>query len=136
MVGIKKWFMDEDEQLKYGKLVPKFQPSFVRVKPDDWKCKTDIQILLEGEWKSDGACVGEESHKFFPTVKVDGEYLYTEDDAKEVCKTCPVQRECLDFAIITKSDMGIFGGYTPEERNLLRHNYKKQLQLSRRKDEQ
>jgi WhiB family transcriptional regulator, redox-sensing transcriptional regulator len=126
--------MEEDEQLKYGKLIPKFQPSFIREKPDDWKCNTDIQILLEGDWKNNGNCVGEDSNKFFPTVKVDGEYLYTEEDAKEVCHACPVQRECLDFAIITKSDMGIFGGYTPEERKLLQHNYKRELELRRRKN--
>lgn len=128
--------MEEDEQLKYGKLIPKFQPSFIRETPDDWKCKDDIQIILEGEWKKQGNCVGEESHKFFPTVKVNGEYLYTEEDAKEVCQSCPVQRDCLDFAIITKSDVGIFGGYTPEERKLLQDNYKNQLELRRRNDEQ
>lgn len=121
--------MEEDEQLKYGKLIPKFQPSFVREKPDDWKSQTDIQILLEGAWKSEGACVGKDVNMFFPTVKVEGEYLYDENDAKSVCNACSVQRKCLDFAMITKSDQGIFGGYTPEERKFLQDNYKKELKL-------
>ena len=75
---------------------------------------------------------------FFPTVKVDGEYLYTEEDAKEICKGCEVQRECLDFAVITKSDEGIFGGYTPQERKLLQDNYEKvlELQAKERNDKQ
>jgi WhiB family redox-sensing transcriptional regulator len=130
--------MEEDEQLKYGKLIPKFQPSFIREKPDNWKTIDDIQILLEGDWKNYGNCVGKDNNIFFPTVKVDGEYLYTEEDAKEICKGCEVQRECLDFAVITKSDEGIFGGYTPQERKLLQDNYEKvlELQAKERNDKQ
>ena len=51
---------------------------------------------------------------------------------------CEVQRECLDFAVITKSDEGIFGGYTPQERKLLQDNYEKvlELQAKERNDKQ
>ena len=127
--------MEDEEQLKYGKLIPKFQPSFLREKPVNWKTKTDLQILLEGDWKNYGNCIGEDDNKFFPTVKVEGEYLYTEEDAKAICQGCPVSRDCLDFAVVTKSDIGIFGGYSPEERKLLISNYEKELESHRRKNE-
>ena len=36
--------------------------------------------------------------------------------AKEVCRKCPVQTECLAFALKTKEPEGIWGGLTPRER--------------------
>ena len=39
--------------------------------------------------------------------------------AKAICATCPVQQECLDFALKTRQEFGIWGGTTEDERRAL-----------------
>lgn len=40
--------------------------------------------------------------------------------AKEVCGECPVKVDCLDYALETNQDSGIWGGTSEEERRTLR----------------
>ena len=40
--------------------------------------------------------------------------------AKGICSTCPVKRECLNYALIGKEETGIWGGLTAKERHELR----------------
>jgi WhiB family redox-sensing transcriptional regulator len=39
--------------------------------------------------------------------------------AKALCATCPMIQACLDHAIKSECEFGIFGGLTPEERKAL-----------------
>ena len=41
-------------------------------------------------------------------------------NAKALCRTCPVQRECLTYAVANPDLQGIWGGLTPKERVQLR----------------
>ena len=43
-------------------------------------------------------------------------------DAKAVCARCPVQRECLDFALRLKVAHGVWGGLSERERRTLRRD--------------
>lgn len=43
--------------------------------------------------------------------------------AKVVCWSCPVSQECLDAALDRPEKTGIWGGYTPGERNALLRNH-------------
>jgi WhiB family transcriptional regulator, redox-sensing transcriptional regulator len=45
---------------------------------------------------------------------------WAEADAKAVCRTCPVRVPCLDFAMATNQDAGVWGGTSEEERRALR----------------
>lgn len=38
------------------------------------------------------------------------------DVAKQVCRGCPVRRECLEHALAARETDGVWGGLTPEER--------------------
>jgi len=38
-------------------------------------------------------------------------------EARDICGSCLVMNECLDYAIQNKIPYGIFGGLDPEERN-------------------
>jgi WhiB family transcriptional regulator, redox-sensing transcriptional regulator len=38
------------------------------------------------------------------------------------CRACPVQNECLRFAINTRQSQGVWGGTTPQERRLIRQH--------------
>jgi WhiB family redox-sensing transcriptional regulator len=40
--------------------------------------------------------------------------------AKAICRGCPVCAECLDYAMQTAQDHGIWGGTTDEERRVAR----------------
>lgn len=44
--------------------------------------------------------------------------------AKEVCKTCPVKSECLDFALRYNERALVWGGMTPYERQRVQRNIK------------
>ena len=47
------------------------------------------------------------------------------NEAKAICMECPVVNECLDYAIRTNQDSGIWGGTTEEERKSIRRHYRK-----------
>ncbi len=40
--------------------------------------------------------------------------------AKTLCKKCPIQLECLTYAVQAKEEWGIWGGKTPRERQVKR----------------
>ena len=42
------------------------------------------------------------------------------DAAKRICFECPSASECLDFALFTNQENGIWGGCTEEERRQIR----------------
>lgn len=68
-------------------------------------------------WRDEAACVGHEQH-FFPdgvglTV---GERGMQERTAKAICASCPVIKECDQYATKTGSIFGVWGGKSPEER--------------------
>lgn len=44
--------------------------------------------------------------------------------ALQICSMCPVQAECLDYALRTRPEFGIWGGLEPNEiRRLLRRKH-------------
>jgi WhiB family redox-sensing transcriptional regulator len=42
------------------------------------------------------------------------------DRARQVCGQCTVRSECLDYALDTNQDSGIWGGLSEEERRVIR----------------
>lgn len=70
-----------------------------------------IGDLLDHEtWSEDAACSGVDIDIFFSSD--DGE----QKQALEMCRACPVQRECLQYAIQQREMYGIWGGMTESER--------------------
>ena len=51
--------------------------------------------------------------------------LKQSNEATAICNECPVKIDCLEYAINTNQDSGIWGGTTEEERKNLRRQYKK-----------
>ena len=47
------------------------------------------------------------------------------NEAKAICNECVVKIDCLEYAIITNQDSGVWGGTTEEERKSLRREYRK-----------
>ena len=70
-------------------------------------------------WRNEAVCRDTDPELFFP-VGTTGQALLQIDKAKEVCDECPVKVKCLDFAIETNQDSGIWGGTSEEERRDIR----------------
>jgi WhiB family redox-sensing transcriptional regulator len=56
---------------------------------------------------------------FFP-IGTTGQALIQISEAKTVCDECIVRAKCLDFALETNQDWGIWGGKSEDERRDIR----------------
>jgi WhiB family redox-sensing transcriptional regulator len=70
-------------------------------------------------WRRDAICRDTDPDLFFP-VGTTGNALVQIDRAKEVCGQCPVKVDCLDYALETNQDSGIWGGLDEEQRRTIR----------------
>ncbi len=66
-------------------------------------------------WPSRAACLGADPELFFP-IGESGPALLQIEEAKQVCARCPVRRECLQWALDTGQQSGVWGGLSESER--------------------
>jgi WhiB family transcriptional regulator, redox-sensing transcriptional regulator len=66
------------------------------------------------DWRNYAACRDADPDLFFPLGTV-GASLPQIEQAKQVCRACPVSRTCLRWAL-DHGDAGVWGGTTDEER--------------------
>lgn len=70
-------------------------------------------------WRHKAACLGEDPELFFP-VGSTGAALERIEAAKAVCQRCAVSTHCLEYALETNQDAGVWGGLQEDERRTLR----------------
>ncbi|MFZ1488939.1 MAG: WhiB family transcriptional regulator [Ilumatobacteraceae bacterium] len=70
-------------------------------------------------WRTRSICRDTDPDLFFP-VGTTGQALVQIERAKEVCAECPVHDDCLQYALDTNQDSGIWGGMSEEERRNIR----------------
>jgi WhiB family redox-sensing transcriptional regulator len=70
-------------------------------------------------WRSQAICRDTDPDLFFP-IGTTGQALVQIERAKEVCGVCPVKSECLEYALETNQDSGIWGGLDEEQRRNIR----------------
>ena len=70
-------------------------------------------------WRDRALCRDTDPELFFP-VGTTGLALVQIDKARQVCGECEVRSECLDFALETNQDSGVWGGLSEEERRVIR----------------
>jgi WhiB family redox-sensing transcriptional regulator len=75
--------------------------------------------VAEDTWRDFALCRDTDPDLFFP-VGTTGQALISIDHAKQVCGECAVTGDCLDFALETNQDSGIWGGLSEEERRAIR----------------
>lgn len=75
--------------------------------------------LVDEDWRTLAACQDTDPDLFFP-VGTTGPAIEQIANAKAVCDVCAVKDECLDFAIATNQDSGVWGGTSEEERRMIR----------------
>lgn len=75
-------------------------------------------------WQKRGRCRDMNPELFFP-VGTKGPAIAQIAEAKAVCAKCPVRTECLEWAIESGQEYGIFGGMTEDERKAARRSRKR-----------
>lgn len=71
------------------------------------------------DWKADAACRNLDTKLFFPDSESET------GRALAICSECPVREACLDFALRTRQNDGVWGGRTEPERRRLRRRFAK-----------
>ena len=71
------------------------------------------------DWRHDASCRDVDPELFFP-IGTTGPAMAQIEAARAICGTCSVQQPCLEWAISTAQDAGIWGGMTEEERRSVR----------------
>lgn len=71
------------------------------------------------DWRHKAACKSEDPELFFP-VGDTGPALLQIAEAKAVCRRCPVQAQCLNWALTSGQDFGVWGGLSETERRAVR----------------
>ncbi|HEV3473119.1 MAG TPA: WhiB family transcriptional regulator [Actinomycetota bacterium] len=62
------------------------------------------------DWRAEGLCAERDPDLWFAIGALEHR------QAKRICRDCPVQRECLSYAMDHPVDHGIWGGMTERER--------------------
>lgn len=73
-------------------------------------------------WRAEAACRDTDPDLFFP-VGTTGPAIEQIAEAKSVCDECESRKPCLDFALTTNQDSGIWGGTSEEERRKIRRQW-------------
>ena len=70
-------------------------------------------------WRDQATCRDTDPELFFPIGNT-GEASRLLVRARAVCADCGVRKECLEFALTTNQDCGVWGGTSEEERRDIR----------------
>lgn len=74
-----------------------------------------MAAIIDGllpSWLMGAACKDADPHLFFPHTGENREAA----SAKAICHQCPVEADCLDWALKTDEQFGIWGGKSQRER--------------------
>ncbi|MFJ8357231.1 WhiB family transcriptional regulator [Streptomyces sp. NPDC093984] len=72
-------------------------------------------------WRDRGLCLREDPDLFFPIGTINSAQVAIQtDEAKAVCRHCPVTEQCLAWAVDAGPIEGIWGGTTEGERRAMR----------------
>jgi len=82
-------------------------------------------IAKPDQWRMQAACRDVDPDLFFP-IGATGMAVDQIDEAKRVCSMCPVSSACLEYALATNQDSGVWGGTSEEERRSLRRQWLRQ----------
>ncbi|KFG71421.1 WhiB family transcriptional regulator [Streptomyces mutabilis] len=70
-------------------------------------------------WRDRASCRSEEPDLFFPIGNT-GPALLQIEEAKAVCRRCPVMETCLQWALEFGQEHGVWGGLSEDERRAMK----------------
>jgi WhiB family redox-sensing transcriptional regulator len=71
------------------------------------------------DWRHRSACLDEDPELFFPIGNT-GPAILQIEEAKVVCRRCDVREQCLQWALESGQDHGVWGGLSEDERRTLK----------------
>ena len=71
------------------------------------------------DWRHRSACLDEDPELFFPIGNT-GPAILQIEEAKLVCRRCDVSVQCLQWALESGQDHGVWGGLSEDERRALK----------------
>jgi WhiB family redox-sensing transcriptional regulator len=71
------------------------------------------------DWRHNAVCREEDPELFFPIGNT-GPSLLQIEEAKAVCRRCPVMDQCLQWAFESGQDHGVWGGLSEDERRAMK----------------
>lgn len=74
---------------------------------------------MESQQWDKAACLGEDPELFFPIGNT-GPAILQIEEAKKVCQRCDVREQCLQWALESSKDHGVWGGMSEDERRALK----------------
>lgn len=74
------------------------------------------------DWREKASCRSVDPDLFFP-IGTTGLALDQIEQAKAVCRACPSVEPCLEFALSTNQESGVWGATSEEERRKLRRQW-------------
>jgi WhiB family redox-sensing transcriptional regulator len=90
------------------------------IRTHDWDADT---------WRNRSACRDTDPELFFP-IGATGTALDQISAAKAICRQCTVTDQCLEFALATNQEAGVWGATTEEERRKLRKSWLAEEQVA------
>lgn len=79
-------------------------------------------LTVTTDWRTLSECRDSDPNLFFP-VGSTGPAVEQIAAAKKICASCPVSEECLQYALETNQEAGVWGGYAEDERRRLRKRW-------------
>jgi WhiB family transcriptional regulator, redox-sensing transcriptional regulator len=80
-----------------------------------------MMLAVVAKWRAKAACVGQDTELFFASGNT-GAAAEQIEQAKAICACCEVRIACLEWALTTHQDAGVWGGLSEDERRTLRRN--------------
>ncbi|MFE5842009.1 WhiB family transcriptional regulator [Streptomyces niveus] len=77
------------------------------------------------DWRLAAVCCDEDPELFYPIGNT-GPALVQIEEAKAVCRRCPVREQCLQWALENGQDHGVWGGLSVDERRARRRRAARQ----------
>lgn len=74
--------------------------------------------MINVSWQEEAACKGADINLFFPAERGSKSY-YQYEEIEKYCASCPVQEECLQFALDNFIYNGIWGGKSANQRRMI-----------------
>lgn len=78
--------------------------------------------ITRTNWREAAACRDSEPTLFFP-IGTTGLAVEQIEEAKGICTACLVTEDCLQYALQTNQEAGVWGGYAEDERRRLRKRW-------------
>jgi len=82
----------------------------------------DFEHDPEFKWRATASCRDTSPDLFFP-IGTTGPAVDQISSAKIVCTACPSRIPCLEYALSTNQDSGVWGATSEEDRRHLRRTY-------------